>query len=152
MELTLMEFIMIIKDHLLTWQVGVPNRQEKLYRLLARLFDEIDLNGNLLLDWDEFTNYIIEKASVLNNVKHQMDEIKKYTHRRLHLSKEITDPIWKLVYISDQNLIAYVEEGSMKVHFLNAKTGERINSKGLAMTKQKPKPKQEQIMMLNNKQ
>ena len=90
MELTLVEFIMIIKDHLLTWQIGVPNRQEKLYRLLARLFDEIDLNGNLLLDWDEFTNYIIEKASVLNNVKHQMDEIKRYTFRRLTLSKDIT--------------------------------------------------------------
>jgi hypothetical protein len=130
MELTLVEFIMIIKDHLLTWQIGVPNRQEKLYRLLARLFDEIDLNGNLLLDWDEFTNYIIEKASVLNNVKHQMDEIKRYTFRRLTLSKDITQPIWKLVYISDVNLIAYVEEESQKIYFLNAKTGERINQKG----------------------
>jgi len=112
MALTLVEFILIIKDHLLTWQIGVPNREKKLYRLLARLFNEIDLNGNLLLDWDEFTNYIIEKASVLNNVKHQMDEIKKYTFRRLTLSKDIALPIWKLVYISDVNLIAYVEEKS----------------------------------------
>ena len=121
---------MIIKDHLLTWQVDVPNRKHKLFRLLARLFDEIDLNGNLLLDWDEFTNYIIEKASVLNNVKHQMDEIKKYTYRRITLGKEITMPIWKLVYISDLNLIAYVEEESQKIYFLNAKNGERLNMKG----------------------
>ena len=64
------------------------------------------------MDWDEFTNYIIEKASVLNNVKHQMDEIKKYTFRRINLSKDISEPIWKMVYISDQNLIAYVEEES----------------------------------------
>lgn len=41
-----------------------------------------------------------------------MDEIKRYTHRRLSLSKDIVMPIWKLVYISDVNLIAYVEEES----------------------------------------
>ena len=79
-----------------------------MFRLLARLFDEIDLNGNLLLDWDEFTNYIIEKASVLNNVKHKTDEIKKYTHRRVSL-KDISKPIWKVIYIPDHNLIAYVQ-------------------------------------------
>jgi len=88
--------------------VDVPNRNHKLYRLLAKLFDEIDLNGNELLDWEEFTNYIIEKASVLNNVKNKMDEIKKYTHKRIQLGKDITMPIWKVVYISDLSLIAYV--------------------------------------------
>jgi len=41
-----------------------------------------------------------------------MDEIKRYTHRRIPLGKEITNAIWKLVYISDLNLIAYVEEKS----------------------------------------
>ena len=36
---------------------------------LANLFEEIDLNGNGVLEWEEFTNYIIEKATVLNNIK-----------------------------------------------------------------------------------
>ena len=41
----------------------------KLIRCLINLFEEIDLNGNDILEWDEFTNFIIEKATVLNNVK-----------------------------------------------------------------------------------
>jgi hypothetical protein len=33
------------------------------------LFEEIDLNGNGILEWDEFTNFIIEKAIVINHMK-----------------------------------------------------------------------------------
>jgi hypothetical protein len=43
------------------------------------LFEEIDINGNGMLEWDEFTNYVIEKATVLNNIKSKSDEIKLYT-------------------------------------------------------------------------
>lgn len=78
-ELTLVEFVTIIKEHLLNWQPDLPFREKKLARILAMLFDEIDLNGNALLEWDEFTNYIIEKATVLNNIKNKSDEIKSYT-------------------------------------------------------------------------
>jgi len=48
-------------------------------RCLTNLFEEIDLNGNGILEWDEFTNYVIEKATVLNNIKTKADEIKTYT-------------------------------------------------------------------------
>ena len=43
------------------------------------LFHEIDLNGNGKLEWDEFTNFIIEKATVLNSIKSKKDEIKSYS-------------------------------------------------------------------------
>jgi hypothetical protein len=49
--------------------VDITNRDIKLIRSLANLFEEIDLNGNGILEWEEFTNYIIEKATVLNNIK-----------------------------------------------------------------------------------
>jgi hypothetical protein len=57
----------------------LPNREIKLIRCLANLFEEIDLNGNGILEWDEFTNYVIEKATVLNNIKTKADEIKSYS-------------------------------------------------------------------------
>ena len=63
------EFILVVKEHLLSWQVDISNRDIKLIRSLANLFEEIDLNGNGVLEWEEFTNYIIEKATVLNNIK-----------------------------------------------------------------------------------
>ena len=60
-------------------QIDIPNREIKLIRCLCNLFEEIDLNGNGVLDWQEFQNYVIEKATVLNNIKSKTDEIKSYT-------------------------------------------------------------------------
>ena len=52
-------FIGILKEHLLTWYPDLPNREETLIKLLLRLFNEIDLNSDHCLTWDEFSNYII---------------------------------------------------------------------------------------------
>ncbi len=68
--------------------MDITNRDIKLIRSLANLFDEIDLNGNGVLEWEEFTNYIIEKATVLNNVKTKLDEIKVYTKSHMKLEKK----------------------------------------------------------------
>lgn len=68
-EMKITEFILVVKEHLLSWQTDISNREIKLIRSLANLFEEIDLNGNGVLEWEEFTNYIIEKATVLNNIK-----------------------------------------------------------------------------------
>jgi hypothetical protein len=76
--MSMTDFIMIIKDHLIRWQLEIPNRSKKLIRCLSLLFDDIDLNGNNQMEWDEFTNYIIEKAAVLNTMKLKNDEIKSY--------------------------------------------------------------------------
>jgi hypothetical protein len=78
-KMNLIEFILVVKEHLLSWQTDIPNRDIKLVRCLTILFDEIDLNGNGILEWDEFTSYVIEKATVLNNIKSKADEIKLYT-------------------------------------------------------------------------
>ena len=63
-EMNLVDFILILKEHLLNWQTDITNREVKLMRCLANLYEEIDLNGNGTLEWDEFTNYIIDKATV----------------------------------------------------------------------------------------
>jgi hypothetical protein len=68
-EMKLREFITIVQQHLITWQVDLPNREYRLIRCLTSLFDEIDINGNGILEWDEFTNYIIEKATILKNLR-----------------------------------------------------------------------------------
>ena len=60
-------------------QIDIPNREIKLIRCLCNLFEEIDLNGNGVLDWQEFQNYVIEKATVLNNIKSKTDELKSLT-------------------------------------------------------------------------
>ena len=72
-ELNLEEFIVIAKRHLKFWQVDTPNRDVSLVRYLTYLFNEIDINGNGDMEWEEFTNYVIEKATVLKNLKSKGD-------------------------------------------------------------------------------
>ena len=62
-ELKLEQFILMMKQHLKDWKLGIPNREYKLLRSLAILFDQIDLNLNGLLEWEELANYVLGKAT-----------------------------------------------------------------------------------------
>ena len=79
------------------------------------LFDEIDINGNGILEWEEFTNYIIEKATVLNNIKTKQDEIKSYSKNSFRPDRKFNNLITKIIYMSDIDRIAFIEEGSDEV-------------------------------------
>ena len=123
-EMKMTDFIMIIKDHLVRWQLEIPNREKKLIRCLSLLFDDIDLNGNKTMEWDEFTNYIIEKAAVLNTMKSRNEEIKTYCPCDFKLKKKIFDPIVKVIYIPIIEQLAFFEEKSDLIYFADPTTGE----------------------------
>lgn len=122
-EMMMNDFIMIIKDHLIHWQLDIPNRQKKLIRCLILLFKDIDLNGNGNMEWDEFTNYIIEKAAVLNTLKSKSEEIKSYHCTKTKVNLKLTQPIAKCIYVSLLDKLAFFEEGSDVVYFADPKTG-----------------------------
>jgi hypothetical protein len=121
--MTLVDFVLILRDHLLNWQVDLPFREKKLIRVLVMLFDEIDLNGNGLMEWDEFTNYIIEKATVLNNIKNKADEFKMYTPIQIKINKKFNNLLFKVLYIADIDRLAVLEEESDEIYFVNHETG-----------------------------
>ncbi|CAK75155.1 unnamed protein product (macronuclear) [Paramecium tetraurelia] len=121
MEVT--EFILVVKEHLLSWQLEISNRDIKLIRQLVNLFEEIDLNGNGKLEWEEFTNYIIEKATVLNNIKSKQDEIKLYTKSNMKPYKKFTQIITRVIYIKEIDKIAFFEEGSDEIQFMTPDGG-----------------------------
>lgn len=148
-EININDFIMIIKDHLIHWQLDISNRDRKLIRCLYLLFNDIDLNGNQQMDWDEFTNYIIEKAAVLNTMKNKNEEIKNYHQTDMRLwfkqkpsdshkdmkdylpgagneKKKFKEIIGRCIYIHTPNLrkIAFFEETSDIVQFADPDTGE----------------------------
>jgi hypothetical protein len=148
-EISINDFIMIIKDHLIHWQLDISNRETKLIRCLYLLFNDIDLNGNGQMDWDEFTNYIIEKAAVLNTMKNRNEEIKSYHQTEMRLwfrpktieeqkeakdffpgggadKKKFKEIIAKCIYIEMPGLrkIAFFEEGTDVVQFADPLTGE----------------------------
>lgn len=118
------DFITIIKDHLIHWQLDIPNREKKLIRCLSLLFDDIDLNGNGNMEWDEFTNYIIEKAAVLNTMKSKNEEIKNYHPCNTKISGiKFNNLIVKTLYIKMINKIAFFEEESDVIYFADPDSG-----------------------------
>lgn len=119
----IVEFVMILKEHLLDWQVDIIHRDRKLTRCLALLYDEIDLNGNGILEWDEFTNYVIEKATVINNIKNKNEEIKTYSASQIKLQKKFNNLLTKGIYIADIDKVAVFEEGAEEIIFVNHETG-----------------------------
>lgn len=47
------------------------------------LFKEIDINANNNLEWEEFTNYIIDKANVISTLKSKNDVFEKYKKSKI---------------------------------------------------------------------
>lgn len=76
------------------------------------------MNGNGRLEWEEFTNYIIEKATVLNNIKSKQDEIKLYTRSNMKTEKKFLQMITKVIYIKEIDRIAFFEDGSDEIQFM----------------------------------
>jgi len=72
------------------------------------------------MEWEEFTNYIIEKATVLKNLKSKNDEIKHYIKSEITPKLRIDGLIHKLEYLPEIDKIAFFEEGSNTISFLNA--------------------------------
>jgi len=135
-------FISILKRHLLTWHPNLPNREEVLIKLLSRLFDEIDLNSNGDLEWEEFVNYII------NSSYHQNYENSLYALQQYSLSKDIIDHqdndsgindrfnymsnknidiISHCFFINKYRLIGVAHEAKSRIIFFNAENNKREN-------------------------
>ena len=64
--LTKEEFVAILKNHLLAFIPGHPDRERIMIKLLSKLFSDIDLNDNGTLEWNEFTNYIIHNTYIFH--------------------------------------------------------------------------------------
>ena len=144
--LSRVDFILILKEQLMNWQKDLPFRETKLMRVLVMLFDEIDINGDGELEWDEFTTYIIDKATVLNTMKTRNDETKAYTPLKLKINKKFEGLITRVIYLEDIDRIAFLEESSDEIQFLNHETG-AFNPKSLKVTP----PKEEEANKTSSK-
>jgi len=117
-----LEFISILKNHLLSWHPDLPDRELILVKLLDRLFSEIDLNDNATLEWAEFTNYIIHNSNSLNN-RNDADafRLRYYSLARKTIDvKDISENIPYAFYIEKHDLIGIVDDGKYIIQFYDA--------------------------------
>ena len=133
-------FICILKRHFITWNATLPNREEILIKLLSRLFDEIDINSNGLLDWNEFVNYTINSNSSINNnrdinrslyslqkyilcenkINHQ--EVNKIVGTKFNYMSSMNENISYCFYIEKYKLLGVAHDGQSKINFFDMET------------------------------
>ena len=126
------EFVTILKNHLLSWHPELPDREIHLVKLLSRLFSEIDLNDNGDLEWAEFTNYIIHNSNGINkqsNTNNPAYRLRFYYPTKIKLdTDDAKSQISLAYYIEKYNLLAVVQDGRSQVYFYNCKNFEKLKS------------------------
>ena len=126
------EFVTILKNHLLSWHPELPDREIHLVKLLGRLFSEIDLNDNGDLEWAEFTNYIIHNSNGINkqsNTNNPAYRLRFYYPTKIKLDTDDTKSQISLAYyIEKYNILAVVQDGKSQIYFYNCKNFEKLKS------------------------
>ena len=116
------EFITIIKNILISWHPNLPNRDQILIKLLNRLFNEIDINSNNSVQWEEFTNYIVHSGNNIFKKKNDYN-LKLYTPSKIMIDpNEIKDVITYAFYIKKYSLLGLVFENKSIITFFDTKT------------------------------
>ena len=131
-SLNKVEFISILKNHLLSWHQELPHRELFLIKYLSRLFNEIDLNDNGTLEWTEFTNYIIHNSNT-----HQKNKNNPAYRLRFYYAIKPTidayydnnkETIGHAFYIEKHNLLGIVQEGKSVIHFYNGSSFKKLKT------------------------
>jgi hypothetical protein len=127
-SLNKIEFISILKNHLLSWHSEHPQREKMLIKLLGRLFSEIDLNDNGSMEWSEFTNYIIHNSNSTNGKNDNSSfRLRFYSNARNTLdTRELSENVSYAFYIEKFSMIGIVEDGKSLIHFYDGNTLKKL--------------------------
>jgi WD40 repeat protein len=81
---------------------------------LRELFDEIDINGDQYVEWDEFTAFIVEKAGLTSHVG--LDALTRFEEilKENAMRTQLTQPIEKAFFLQPLDAIGYYVEKEVK--------------------------------------
>ena len=84
------------------------------------LYDMIDLNSKGFIEFEEFAEFIVNRASLINksSFNTQADSIKLYSLSSVRSSLKISESVTKSIYIPEIDRVAILEERSSIVKFL----------------------------------
>ena len=126
------EMVAILKNHLLGFLPEHPGREKIMVRLLSRLFGDIDLNDNGDLEWNEFTNYIInlggkgKKEDEKSNLAYRL---KFYAISEKNIiQKDSKDQISYSFFIEKHNALGVVEDNKSVIKFYDGKTCNKLKA------------------------
>ena len=132
-------FICILKRHLSLSNLEIKNKNKLIIKLLSKLFEEIDINSKGVINWNEFSNFLVN----FNGGK----KIQKYYLNKYYKSKININPIEKIdeneneelnfhnnnkdkvgycFYIEKFRFLGLIKEGNSKIIFFNTETNNRL--------------------------
>ena len=89
---------------------------------LCELFNEIDVNGDQMMEWDEFTGYIVEKAFVFQDSS-ELCGITDYSpvmHDAAARNTRHNNPIEQLKYVPELDSLVVLEQHNNVVHLYDS--------------------------------
>ena len=121
--LTKEEFVAILKNHLLAFIPGHPDREKIMIKLLSKLFSDIDLNDNGTLEWNEFTNYIIHSSNAKDKSQNNKDyRLKFYSASQYSIKpSDLSEMVTFAFFIEKYNVVGVVQEGKSTINFFDVK-------------------------------
>ena len=126
-EIDKSEFIGLLQNNLLTWHPELPDRENILNKLLSTLFEDIDLDSNKKISWDEFMDYVMNVNFNLNNKKNY--QTKSFIPlKKIIDDSEFTDIVSHAFYIDKYNLIGIAIEGKSYILFYDGDTCKKLKT------------------------
>ena len=124
------DFIGILKNHLLGWHPEIEDRETILIKLLNRLFWEIDLNDNGDMEWNEFTNFIINNSDneIGNKISYSLKSYNLAKNDQIKIDSTYNSEISYSFYIEKLNIIGIVIEGKSVINFYDANNGKKLKT------------------------
>ena len=113
------DFVGLLENNLLTWHPELPDREIIMKKLLAKIFEEIDIDNNRNISWDELIEFVVN-ASFNIESKKNYDSKSFIPLKKLIDDSEYTDIVSYALYIEKFNLIGIVIEGKSYILFYDA--------------------------------
>ena len=121
-QLNEIEFISILKNYLPGWHPYLNNREKIMVKLLSRLFKNIDIFCNDIINWDDFTEYLTYISSNVSKKRLNYD-LRMYTKAKKNFDNiQQKEYISYAFYIDKYNLIGIIIGNSSIIEFYNADT------------------------------
>ena len=133
-------FICILKNHLSLSHSDLKNKNKIMIKLLSKLFDEIDVDSKEIINWNEFSNFLVNFS--------EGKKVKKYYLKKYYQSKMEINPIEKIednekkelnlnmkiqnnkvsycFYIEKFRFLGLIKERDSKIIFFNTETNKRL--------------------------
>jgi len=131
-EVTLEEFIYIVELHLnKSDKQETEEEHREFVANMSELFKDIDVNGDGMMEWSEFTTFTVEKANILNK-KMKFTAIANY-----HDSTEKLDPssqhrhrhdFAQAIPILTLNQFAILEDNKNSIYIFNSMNGKLVKT------------------------